>query len=566
VSYQVLARKWRPQTFDAVVGQDAITRTLRNALASGRVAHAYLFAGPRGVGKTTTARLLAKALLCPERTGDAACGKCAVCQDANVSVDVIEIDGASNRGIEEIRTLRENVKYAPARGRYKVYIIDEVHQLTEPAFNALLKTLEEPPAHVVFVLATTDPRDIPATVLSRVQRFDFRPIGPEALVATLQDILTKEKIPFDPAALPTVVRAAEGSLRDALSLLDTAIAYGNGRLEAETTASLLGTTAPAEVRAFASALLTRETAPALEAIDRAARDGEDLAAFTRDVIELLRRALVLKAAPTAKLADVSHAEGNELRRLAEPATLDELLYVLRAFLDADEAMRESPHPRVELEMATVRATRRPAPPALEDILKRVDDAAQRLRQGGGATAPLAMGTQATLLGDDPRPRQAADALRPAADAQRPAPARPDATPRAATSPVQRAPAPERPAAPPDPDLGVAWQRVVDEVNRKKPMLGGMLAQVVPGALVNGTLTIILSGTGFHREMLTDASNKELLTLLVRRHVGGAERIEVAMQGEGDSSPSGHPAVKAAKEIFQGEVVAVRPRLPEGEGQ
>jgi DNA polymerase-3 subunit gamma/tau len=560
VSYQVLARKWRPQTFDAVVGQDAITRTLRNALASGRVAHAYLFAGPRGVGKTTTARLLAKALLCPERNGDAACGKCAACQDANVSVDVIEIDGASNRGIEEIRTLRENVKYAPARGRYKVYIIDEVHQLTEPAFNALLKTLEEPPAHVVFVLATTDPRDIPATVLSRVQRFDFRPIAPDALVATLQDILTKEKIPFDPAALPTVVRAAEGSLRDALSLLDTAIAYGNGRLDAETTASLLGTTAPAEVRAFASALLTRDTAPALEAIDRAARDGEDLAAFTRDVIELLRRALVIKAAPTAKLADVSHAEGNELRRLAEPATLDELLYVLRAFLDADEAMRESPHPRVELEMATVRATRRPVPPALEDILKRVDDAAQRLRQGGGATAPVVTGTQTTLLGDEPRPR-------PATDAPRPAPVRPDNTPpRAAAPSVQRAPLPERPAAPIDPDLGVAWQRVVDEVNRKKPMLGGMLAQVVPGALVNGTLTIVLSGTGFHREMLMDAASKELLTLLVRRHVAGAERIEVAMQGEGDSTPSGHPAVKAAKEIFQGEVVAVRPRLPEGEGQ
>src|SRR5262249_12218836 len=252
--------------------------------------------------------------------------------------------------------------------------------LTEPAFNALLKTLEEPPAHVVFVLATTDPRDIPATVLSRVQRFDFRPIGPEALVATLQDILTKEKIPFDPAALPTVVRAAEGSLRDALSLLDTAIAYGNGRLEAETTASLLGTTAPAQVRAFASALLTREPALAGEVVHLAAGDGGALRAFPRDVMGLRPRALVLKAGPTGKLADVSHAEGNELRRLAEPATLDELLYVLRAFLDADEAMRESPHPRVELEMATVRATRRPAPPALEDILKRVDAAAHPLPQ------------------------------------------------------------------------------------------------------------------------------------------------------------------------------------------
>jgi DNA polymerase III subunit gamma/tau len=561
MSYQVLARKWRPQTFDAVVGQDAITRTLKNALASGRVAHAYLFAGPRGVGKTTTARLLARALLCPERKGAEACGTCAACRDTSLSVDVIEIDGASNRGIEEIRTLRENVKYAPSRGRYKVYIIDEVHQLTEAAFNALLKTLEEPPPHVVFVLATTDPRDIPATVLSRVQRFDFRPIAPDALAVTLEHILTEEKIAFEPAALPTVVRAAEGSLRDALSLLDTAIAYGNGRLDAETTAGLLGTTAPAEVRAFAAALLAHETAPALEAIDRAARDGEDLAAFTRDVVELLRRALVLKAAPTAKLADVTHAEGNELRRLGDAAGLDEILYVLRAFLDADEAMRESPHPRVELEMATVRATRRPVPQALEDVLRRVDEAAQRLRQGGGAPAAAPATTQASLLGDDVRPTPA----RPAYDPPRAAGRAESAPPRVIAPPVERGPAADRDAAPSG-DLAVAWQRVVDEVNKRKPMLGGMLAQVVPGGVANGTLTVMLSGTGFHREMLTDAANREMLTQLARRYVAGAERLEVAMQSESDSSPGGHPAVKAAKEIFQGEVVAVRPRLPEGEGQ
>src|SRR5262249_6452683 len=192
---------------------------------------------------------------------------------------------------------------------------------------------------------------------ARVQPFASGPTAPEAPAARLQDTPRKEKIPFAPAALPTVVRAAEGSLRDALSLLDTAIAYGNGRLEAETTASLLGTTAPAEVRAFAAALLARETAPGLEAIDRAVRDGEDLGAFTPDVTERRPGALVRRPAPTATLADVSHAEGNDLRRIAEPASLDELLYVLRAFLDADEAMRESPHPRVELEMATVRATR-----------------------------------------------------------------------------------------------------------------------------------------------------------------------------------------------------------------
>ena len=548
MSYQVLARKWRPQVFEAVVGQDAITRTLRNALASGRVAHAYLFAGPRGVGKTTTARLLARALLCPERTGPEACGKCAVCRDAGTSVDVIEIDGASNRGIEEIRTLRENVKYAPSRGRYKVYIIDEVHQLTEAAFNALLKTLEEPPAHVVFILATTDPRDIPATVLSRVQRFEFRPIAPEALATTLERILTEEKIPFDAAALPAVVRAAEGSLRDALSLLDTAIAYGNGRLEAETTAQLLGTTAPAEVRAFAAALLAHETAPALEAVDRASRDGEDLHAFTRDVIELLRRALVLKAAPTTKLADVTHTEGNELRKLGETVSVDELLYILRAFLDADADMRESPHPRVELEMATVRATRRPAPKALEEILQRVDEAARRLRSAGPTAAPLRAQDSLPAAGSGPRPT--------------PAPRGPTSTERPA--PVEQKPTTVDPAA--TAEIGSTWQRVVDEVMRRKPTLGAVLAQSKPGALRDGELTIVLSGNHFHREMLSDGASRELVLQALRRHLPGVERFRISAEDEGGGGVSTHPAVQAAMAQFQGEVVAVRPRSPEGEGQ
>jgi DNA polymerase-3 subunit gamma/tau len=550
MSYQVLARKWRPQLFEAVVGQDAITRTLRNALASGRVAHAYLFAGPRGVGKTTTARLLARALLCPERKDAEACGKCAVCRDTGTSVDVVEIDGASNRGIEEIRTLRENVKYAPSRGRYRVYIIDEVHQLTEAAFNALLKTLEEPPAHVVFILATTDPRDIPATVLSRVQRFEFRPIAPEALATTLERILIEEKIPYDAAALPAVVRAAEGSLRDALSLLDTAIAYGNGRLEAETTAGLLGTTAPAEVRAFATALIAHETAAALEAIDRACRDGEDLHAFTRDVVELLRRALVLKAAPTTKLADVTHVEGNELRKLGEGVNLDELLYILRAFLDADAAMRESPHPRVELEMATVRATRRPVPKALDEILQRVDEAAQRLRQAGATAAPPPR-AQETLPGAEVSgPRASVTAApRVPAPAARPAPTVAESKARAAAG-----------------DVTAAWQAVIEEVMRRRPTLGAVLAQSKPGALRDGELTIVLSGNHFHREMLADGASRDVVLQALRRSIPGVERFRVSAEDEGGGGVAGHPAVQAAVAEFQGEVVAVRPRSPEGEGQ
>ncbi len=550
MSYQVLARKWRPQTFEAVVGQDAITRTLRNALASGRIAHAYLFAGPRGVGKTTTARLLAKALLCPQRAGADACGTCPVCREvqAGTIIDVIEIDAASNRGIDEIRTLRENVKYAPARGRYKVYIIDEVHQLTVHAFDALLKTLEEPPAHVVFVLATTDPRDIPATVLSRVQRFDFRPIAPDALVQSLERILTDEKIPFEPAALPVVVRAAEGSLRDALSLLDTAIAYGEGRLAAAPVTELLGATAPGEVRAFGQALIAGETTPALEAIDRAAREGEDLGAFVRDLIELLRRALVLKAAPSAQLPDLTTTEANALRKLGDGVSLDDLLYALRVFLEADALMRESPHPRVELEIATVRVTRRPVPHAIEDVLRRVDEAQARLAQYAPAPTPPAA-VQEPLLAE-----RAPAAPRPSAPGARASvPTGPSA---ASAAPVPSAGADE---------LTTAWQRVVDEVMRKKPTLGAVLAQATPVAVGGGELTIAVTGNHFHRELLADRANRDLVLAAVRRWLRDVERLTVA-EAPGAGEVSAHPAVQAALTELEGEVVAVRPRLPEGEGQ
>ena len=415
-------------------------RTLGNALASGRIAHAYLFAGPRGIGKTTTARLLARALLCPQRKGAEPCGTCEVCADAAASVDIVEIDGASNRGIEEIRTLRENVKYSPSRGRYKVYIIDEVHQLTEAAFNALLKTLEEPPAHVVFVLATTDPRDIPATVLSRVQRFDFRPIAPDAAGG-------------DAGAHPPRgedrVRAggaARGGARGRGLAARRALAARHGHRLRQRAAR--GRRPPRRCSApprpprcgpSRGALLAHETTPALEAIDRAAREGEDLGAFIRDVIELLRRALVLKAAPATKLADVTHTEANELRALGEAVALDELLYVLRAFLDADEVMRESPHPRVELEIATVRATRRPQPQALEEVLQRVEEAEARLRQQGVAGAGPRPSQESLLLvsmppAAPPEPRRVSPPERLAAAAP------------CAAAPLAAAPAAALPAA------------------------------------------------------------------------------------------------------------------------
>ncbi|HEV8615044.1 MAG TPA: hypothetical protein VGU22_06075, partial [Methylomirabilota bacterium] len=371
-----------------------------------------------------------------------------------------------------------------------------------------------------------------------------------------------------------IVRGAQGSLRDALSLLDTAIAYGNGRLDAATTAGLLGTTAPEAVRAFAAALVAHESTPALEAIDRAARDGEDLQAFTRDVIELLRRALVLKAAPTAKLADVSHAEGNELRRLGESASLDDLLYVLRAFLDADAAMRESPHPRVELEIAAVRATRRPVPQALEDILRRVDEAEQRLRQqGSGVSAPSPRQQESLLapeVGARPVSRSEPPLDRPGPiKSQRPASPPPTGSSSSGgASPSVPVAAPPSPAVTPSGDTAAGWQRVVDEVMGKKPTLGAVLAQTRPGAIQDRELTVILTGNHFHREMLADTANRDVVAQAVRRHVAGAERFKVTAESEGSggSGVMDHPAVQAAIEAFQGEVVAVRPRLPEGEGQ
>jgi DNA polymerase-3 subunit gamma/tau len=583
--YQVLARKWRPQIFDAVVGQDAVTRTLRNALASGRVAHAYLFTGPRGVGKTTTARLLAKALACTARTTEPeACGKCPSCLDfvSGASVDVLEIDAASNNGVEEIRTLRENVKYSPARGRFKVYIVDEVHMLSGPAFNAFLKTLEEPPPHVVFILATTDPKKIPATVLSRCQRFDFRPIPAELLTRQLTDILTQEGVAFDAAALPLLVRAAEGSLRDALSLLDAAIAYGEGRLDEGSVARLLGASSPVQVRALAAALLGRDSAAALEAIDRAARQGEDLEGYCRDVVEMLRRLLVIKVAPASPPAELTPAEAQELAAVAEPATVDDLVYLLRVLLESQAEMRGSPYPRVELEVGAIRAARRPQVEAIDALINRVEEAERRLRAGGSGVVPARpQSAQGNLLGADPR------ATGPSGGAPAAAPPRPAWPPQGASTPPRRTESDEPPprelatergrgpgAAPPAPsgELGEAWQRVVAAVLARKALLGSVLQHAMPVAVRDGVLAVSMVASGFHKEMLADRANRDLINQAIEQHVAGARRMELSAEAAPGAGALAHPTVQAALAAFGGEVVAVRPRIPdepapqEGDGQ
>jgi DNA polymerase-3 subunit gamma/tau len=561
MSYQVLARRWRPLTFDAVVGQAPVVRTLKNALTQERIAHAYLFAGPRGVGKTTTARLLAMGLNCEGRRagGPVPCAQCEPCREvaAGRALDVLEIDGASNRGIDEVRTLRENARYAPARGRRKVYIIDEVHMLTEPAFNALLKTLEEPPAHVVFVLATTEARRLPATILSRCQRFDFRPIAGAEIGEALRRILEEEKVPADavePDALRLLARAADGSLRDALSLLDTALAYGEGRVGARTVEELLGSGGAEAAWALAGALVRREAADALQRIADAAASGLDLALLSEETMEVLRRALLVAVTGTPG-PDATQDETARLTALGsdEGAGEPDLLLLLRGLLDADTEMRKSPHPRVDLEIAVVRLCHRPRTALIETVLERLEQAEARLRGYGGAAEPAAP-VQADLLGGPPAS----------------APSRPVAVPR----PVERVPAPAPPppgreappvARPPAMTAVVprsaaeTWSAVVAEIIRVRPTLGHLLSEGVVVESDESRLTVaVANGSAFVTEQLKKAENRELVLDAARRLQPGLREVAFTTGIPPGGVPAGtHPVVQAAMELFEGEITQVR---------
>ncbi len=559
MGYQVLARKWRPQTFEAVVGQGPVTRTLLNALLRGRIAHAYLFAGPRGVGKTTTARLLAKGLNCAGPKAGEPCNACPACREIaeGRSLDVIEIDGASNRGIDEVRALRENVRYAPSRGRYKVYIIDEVHMLTEPAFNALLKTLEEPPPHVVFVLATTEPRRIPPTILSRCQRFDFRPIPPGEIVAALEAILGQEQVACQAEALPVIARAAEGSLRDALSLLDTALAYGGGQVRADELLRLLGSGGAEAVAAFIRALLARDAAGALQGIAGAAGEGHDLALLSAEATESLRRLLLLRLLPSPP-PELAPQEVEALEALGPETSVDDLLLLVKGLVEAEAEMRRSPHPRIDLEVAAVRLCRRPSPTAIETVLERVEAAETRLRQMGIRETPRPGPVQPDLLGAEP-PRPPSP--RPPA----PGPAGPGPQPSPDASALPNPPAEASSAGRGPAALRERWRQVVAEVSGQKPTFGHILAEAEVVGEEEGRLLVHLpNGNAFTREQLEHRANRQLLHKAVQQvfpEVREVAFVPADPRRGATPSPLAHPAVRAAIELFDGEVLTIRPPGP-----
>ncbi|HSE58859.1 MAG TPA: DNA polymerase III subunit gamma/tau, partial [Nitrospiraceae bacterium] len=362
MDYQVSARKYRPGTFSDVIGQPHVVQALVNAVSSKRIAHAFLFSGTRGVGKTTIARILAKALNCEQGPTGTPCNRCVNCTEIaqGTSVDVMEIDGASNTSVDDVREIRENVKFTPFRGAYRVYIIDEVHMLSNSAFNALLKTLEEPPAHVVFIFATTELHKIPATILSRCQHYSFRRIPRAEIVERLALVAAQDGVSIEPRSLTLVARASEGSMRDALSLFDQAIALCGKTVNHDDLEQLLGAVPVELVRSFIQALERRDSLAAVEVIAALLEQGQDLRAFCADVVEYLRNLLVASVAPSVQeLRGLVEAADEELTPLLEESSrfsADRLQQVFQVFSQAEDGLRLSIHPRFALEAAAIRAT------------------------------------------------------------------------------------------------------------------------------------------------------------------------------------------------------------------
>ncbi len=465
MSTQALYLKYRPHTFDEVVGQEAITRTLRNALSQGRIRHAYLFTGSRGTGKTTTARLLAKAVNCLAPEEERPCNVCTICTAINEGrlLDLIEIDAASNRGIDEIRDIREKVGFRPNEAQYKVYVLDEAHMLTEPAFNALLKTLEEPPPHAIFILVTTDPHKIPATITSRCQRFDFKRISIQAIAERLELIARQEGLTAEPAALDLIARHSTGALRDAISLLDQLMGYGN-EIALDQVQMVLGAAGGEAAGQLVGLLARGDVSGGLALIDRVVGDGVDPRQFGREVVEYLRGLLLIKEGAGARLLDATAEQAAEMEGRAALLSTGQLLEALRLFNGAVTELKGGMQtlPHLPLEMALVES-------ALQASTRPDRSSLPQEIPSQGATRPL--------------PVRSAEAGQAQTDAP-PIRVQPKASGRAVAESAAAAPVSVPPEQPPSQPSGPQVQATAKEAVLRRtgdgPVPGAVLYQTGPG--------------------------------------------------------------------------------------
>ncbi len=488
MSYQVIARKYRPQRFSDVVGQDHVSQTLSNAIRQNRIAHAYLFCGPRGTGKTTIARIFAKCLNCsdgPKVDFDDSDPRCREITDGR-SLDVIEIDGASNRGIEEIRQLRDTVRYAPATSRFKIYIIDEVHMLTKEAFNALLKTLEEPPAHAKFMFATTEPEKVLPTILSRCQRFDLRRIPTNLIVQHLARIAELESVKINPDALHAIARGADGGMRDAESTLDQLISFCGDQIEENDVLSMFGLVAQRQILDLSQALLTGQLGDALRLLDELARHGKDLGRLLAELLSHFRTLLLYHLAPAeVNLTDLPESETNSLTEQAALADLPAVSRIMETLIDYEWRLRDAPSKRILLEIALLKAIEARQAVPIDDLLRQL----QSLRNGSTPPAPAPK--------PPPPGRAQPKTLHPT-----PAPSAPSPTPQPPPATAQVTPAT---------DLQELWQTLLDAVGRISPFTRSYFLEAHPVSFANQLLTI-----GFdpqfsdHLELVDNLKNRTLL--------------------------------------------------------
>jgi len=496
VSYQVIARKYRPQRFNDVVGQDHVTQTLSNAIRQNRTAHAYLFCGPRGTGKTTIARIFAKCLNC---TGgpkvdftddDPRCREIA----EGRSLDVIEIDGASNRGIEEIRELRDTVKYAPASSKFKIYIIDEVHMLTREAFSALLKTLEEPPAHVKFMFATTEPEKVLPTILSRCQRFDLRRIPAALIVRHLAQIAKQEKVRIDEAALYAIARGADGGMRDAESTLDQLISFCGEQIVESDVLSMFGLAAQSQILDLSRAVLAGEIETALRALNELARHGKDPGRLLSDMLSHYRNLLIYQVSKgDLSLLEVSEAEAASLAEQAGSARSEVLTRIMEVLTDCETRLRDAASKKILIEVALLKAVEARNATSIDAVLKQL----QRLRAEGALEVVSIPMPAPAPPPHGPPPIRAAN--RGAVSPQLPASESGSAT----ASPAADAPARS--------DLEQLWNKAVEAVGRASPFTRSYLLEAHPVSFDRNVLTIGFDPEfGDHLELVDNAKNRTLI--------------------------------------------------------
>ena len=554
---EVFYRKWRPRLLSQVAGQDAVTQTLRNAVVQDRVAHAYLLCGPRGTGKTSTARILAKAINCRSPLQGEPDGECDICQaiDEGRALDLIEIDAASNRGIDDIRSLREKVHFAPNEARYKVYIVDEVHMLTEPAFNALLKTLEEPPAHAIFVLATTEVHKVPLTIISRCQRFDFRRIPMDTIVARLAKLCTAESVEASEEALTLIARAATGSLRDAENILEQALVSYGSPLHEDAVSDLLDLGNDQRALELVGHIVDKATQEGLTVINQVAADGVDLRQFHRATTEYLRGVLLLKSGVATALGYPDESKA-EMQKMAGRASLEHLLSALKTFVGATVG-RDSSSP-LALELAMVESAigqavspsvdaLEPSPAPQPRPPQRRQDAARERPPPAASHEPA----RAPRPAPQPRPPQRRqDAARegpPPTASHEPARApRAAPTPRAETDrPRSQAPRGDRdrdvPAAAPAGPLDAVWSNVLRSLARQKGRrfnLGALLRSSTAREIEDGTIVVRYAHSS-HRERieeeLDDPQTRRLVEDAFTQALGESYKIRVS---EAEASDGG----------------------------